>query len=501
MQWMPYEVMERVFRALGYTPSPEQAAVHRALLELSGTTDLPQPTLVVLGGGLQAGKSWFVAHHILGRYMLDEITWLVGRNYDDCVREYEYVRNIAVEHGIADRGQCSYAKDPPPGGWEMRFSNGHLLRTISSDDATHLHAEAPDAIYLCEPGRQDYEAFLTAWDRVLPNQGTLALCGTFERAAGWYRSLWKECQGDNEFSGVSLSLPSYANRRYCPEGADTAWFVAERIRASQTLAGKARFDERFLGIPQIPHDMVFYDFSRPLHVRNSADFDSSSPVYLAVDPGIQFANVVLFIQVINRQIRVFDEIYLSQVKNRDVINMVKQHYAFPNVEKVVFDPYGGTQRAMGQDSVIETWEENLSGRNIYLSHPKDPKPLIADRLNRVHDFLGHNFELNQPGLIYHPRAKNAILELEGWVDDEGIERGYRYRLTDRGEIASETPIPRDDHAASAIGYFIIEHLGYKDRERSKLPPNTSGRSAFSVLDRNPYAAAAGRSAVRTGAPR
>ena len=466
---LPYELLEKFWDlpAVGYRPSAEQRAFHEALLELSGTNESPQPTLVVVGGGIQGGKSFSVSQHILGRWLTDKIVWLVGRRYEDAEREYCYVRDEAVALGIALADKCSYAQNGP---WEMEFVNGHRVVTLSSDDVTRLASVAPDGIVMCEPGRQTREAFETCWDRVLMKQGWLAVVGTFERAAGWYRALAKECEGENEWCGVFLKLPTYANREYCPQGIETPWFQVEMKKAKADPAAWDRFQERFLGIPRVPHDMVFYEFLRSRHVRqHEAEYDPAFPVYLSIDPGIQFANVVLFIQVVNGQVRVFDEIYVSQVLNRDIITMVEQHYAFRNVEKVVGDPRGATQRAMGQEAVIETWQTRLSPHGIPVVVP-EPRPSLADRLTRVHDYLGMSPLLaNQPGLIFHPRCKSTIGELEGWVDDDGNERGYRYQMTDSGQIVSETPIARDDHAASAIGYFLLQHMGRVDGGKRRRP--------------------------------
>lgn len=495
MHWMPYEVMATVFQVLGYTPSPEQEAFHRALLEFSGSDERPQPTLVVVGGGLQSGKSFSVAHHILGRYAMDSITWLVGRNYDDASREYEYIRDIAVEHGLAERTQCSYSKDPPPGGWEMRFKTGGLVRVISSEDVTHLHAEAPDGIVLCEPGRQTHEAFLTAWDRVLPQQGWLALCGTFERAAGWYRSLWRDCQGANEYAGVSLSLPSYANRKYCPQGPDTPWFITERDRARAAGPGMwERFQERFLGIPMVPHDMVFHEFTRPLHVTHLADYQPGVPVELAIDPGyFPSPAVVLFLQVVQGQVRVFDELYVQKVLRRDLITMVQQHWAFGHVRDAILGPYDGTQHNMGAESPEEEWMARLGplGVNVRVALRSEVKS-VENRIARVHSFLQRNELLQAPGLVFHPRVSNAIGEFEGWIDDDGNERGYRYRVRHDGTVVDDKPLPQDDHAASAMGYFLIERFHLNDTVRHRPPPTIQTPHYLTAFSRRAAARPGGR---------
>ena len=169
----------------------------------------------------------------------------------------------------------------------------------------------------------------------------LLLNGTFERAAGWYRALWREMQGPNEYAGHSLSLPSYANRRFYPKGMDDPGFQAEMRRVQNDPIKLARFQERFLGIPNVPHDMVFWEFVRNRHISPAAEYTPGFPVILAVDPGYDPSPaVVLFCQRIENQIRVFDEIYVTRVLRSAVINQVLQHWAFSHITDVVLDPYG-----------------------------------------------------------------------------------------------------------------------------------------------------------------
>lgn len=481
LEEIPISAMKLLWGRAKYTPHAEQEPIHAALSTPGGTPEIPAPRAVVVGGGIQAGKSVMSGNHILGRFMFDEITWLVGRRYKDCEKEYQYCRDAAVAAGYAKKEDCSYAVDGP---WEMKFLNGHVLKTLSSDDTTRLASEAPDGIIMCEPGRQTREAFETCWERVVPKSGYLAVVGTFERSAGWYRSLWREFQGPNTYGGISMSLPSYSNRHFYPQGQNDPKFQAELTRAKNDPVGWDRFQERFLGIPRIPHDMVFYEFSRPLHVSSHAEYQPGVEVQIAIDPGFYpSAAVVLFIQVVQGQVRVFDEIYVHKVLRKDVITMVEQHFSFPYITRGVIDPYGGSQHGMGAESAEEEWQQRLAPRGIRVVQA--PRRSVDDRIGRVHDYLHQNPLLGAAGLLFAPRVKQTVLEFEGWIDDEGHERGYRYPMTSDGRVTSDTPIPQDDHAVSCIGYFLIEQFGFTDIKRV-MPKNVAGRSSFGKLDRNPY---------------
>lgn len=455
-----------------YTPWPEALPVHDYLSDPSDKVEpanLSLPTLAVLAGGEQAGKTTTAASHVLGRWTVDKLVWLVGNRYEDCKAEYQYVRDAAVLAGAAKEKDCSYAADGP---WAMTYTNGHIVKVLSSEDVTKLAREAPNGIVLCEPGRQTFEAFQYAWRRAVPRNAWMLIAGTFEGSTGasrWYPDLWRECQGDNPYGGRSFSLPSYANRSLYPKGASDPKFVdaCKAIMASNPMEGEEEIDERFRGIPRTQKGLVFSEFRRTVHVKDYAEFLPGVEVTLSVDPGyFPSAYSVGFWQNAGGQDRRFDEIYVHRMVSSEVLTLVENHASFPNVTHVVMDVAAGAH-AGAQDSAYETWLARLGPRGITISGQMIP---IEERNNRIHDRLRINPLTNQPYTVIHPRCRMTAFEFE-----EG------YRLRERrvsGLIGSDNPIDKDNHAVAEIGYYIVDRYGYADGPRRALPPARSHTPAF-----------------------
>jgi len=169
---LPYEGLEVWFERVGYEPGEEQGEIHRAALEVKESG----PTTIIVGGGIQGGKSTVGGNHAFARWMVDPLIWMVGDRHEDCKREYEICRDAAIEAKVTEKGMYSTAAEGP---WELRYVNGHRVKTLDSQDPTKLAREAPDGIVFCEPGRQSAEAFNNAWDRVVPRGGWLLVAGTF----------------------------------------------------------------------------------------------------------------------------------------------------------------------------------------------------------------------------------------------------------------------------------------------------------------------------------
>ena len=466
---IPIEALEIWWKGAGYRPSPEQRRIHSALLEHSEGDDGPLPTVVIVGGGEQAGKSACSAMHAFATWLDHSIGWLVGNRYEDTEKEYQYIREAGINSKVLTK--FSMAEQGP---WEMTFSSGLVVKTLSSDDITKIAREAPDWIIMCEPGRQTREVFDACYRRVIPRTGWLLVAGTLEAGgyARWFADLIREGQGDNAYGAKSFSLPSYSNLSIYPLGARDPKFLAARkaILDANPVGGEEEFNERFLGIPRTAQDLVFSEFSHRYHVKDYAEFEPTAEVYLAVDPGYYpSAYAVLFIQVIGDQIRVFDELYLHHMVSSEVITLVKNHYAFRGITHITMD-VAAKAHAGAQESALETWRTEMGSHNITFGGQMVG---IADRNARIHDKLRLSPLTRQPFLVFHPRAKSSIWEFTD---------GYKLRQRRSGIIGSDNPIDHDNHSVSAIGYFIVDRYGITD-VKARRPDPTIRRMAYDAIGR------------------
>ena len=473
---IPYSALEKMFRLTGYVPSEHQRRVHEAALAVT-TGVLPDtgeqgemPTVVVVAGGEQGGKTRSAVEHVHGLMDIDELTWLVGNRYEDCSQEYRGIRDVGVRVGLIREKEASYAEDGP---WKLRFTNGHELEVLSSEDVTKVARRAPNGIVMCEPGRQTREAFESCYRRIGigDEPGWMLVCGTFEDAARWYPELYEEGLSDNPYKVTSLSIPTYSNLKRFPRGELDPRFrlLCDAIRKEHPVDGEDIIMERLYGVPRKKRGLVFWDFSRQIHVSNAARYIPGIEVSLAVDPGYGNAFAVLFIQVVQGQVRIFDEIYMTRTRGGDIRSMIKNHESFPDLDHIVLD-VASTQHGNAQDSAFETWTADFGPRGISV----DGRYVkLIEGIRRVHDKLAMNVGVNPPApwLIVNPRCKMTIFE---------CTEGYRYHVkTATGEISSEEPIDEHNHAVKALGYWIVDRYGYSDVKHS-LPKQHTVRHSYDV---------------------
>lgn len=435
--------------------------IHKALIEPRYNDSGPVPTVVMLTGGIQAGKSTTGYAHMFATHWCSKILWIVGERYEDCRYEFQGLINAGMSVGALDPKNVSFPQNPGPS--RAIFNNGCIVRTLASADVTTLASESPDGVLMVEAGRQSEQAFITLWERVSQRTGWLLVSGTIEQLVGrWFPDLWGDMQGDNVYSGKSFRLPSYVNPIHYPGGE-----YDPKIQAIRKTLSEEEFNERYLGIPRSIVGVVFPEFRRAVHVRNSAEFERSLPVRLWVDPGFYPSSYAVgFVQLYGPRIHIFDELYLQGMTNDVVVEQVVNHDAFRNVERVVID-IAAQSHAGAQDPAIEVWRRALAGRGI---------PVVAkfvkveDGIVRTRDKLRMNVLDDTPFLIVHPRCVNTINEFLA---------GYRYHTRKAsGAIAGDKPIDENNHMMKAIAYGIVDAYGVADLRRDPVPPRRGGRLQY-----------------------
>ena len=439
--------------------------IHKMLIEPRYNEKGPVPTLVVLSGGEQAGKSMLGAAHVFATHWFSKVIWIVGERYEDCRKEFEYLVETGIATGALDKKNISFPQSPGP--CLAIFNNGCTVRTRASSDVTTLASESPDGVLMVEVGRQTEQAFRTLLTRTIHHTGWILVSGTFESYKGrWFPDLWNTCLGDNEFIGKAARIPSYANPINYPDGE-----YDPKILAAKKALTEEEFSERFLGVPRAPVGVVFPEFRRSTHVSFSAEFERSIPVRLWVDPGFYPSSYsVLFTQLYGPRIHIFDEIYVQHMVNDQVVDMVLNHEAFRNVDRVVID-IAAQAHVGAQDTAMEAWRQKLVGRGI----PVVAKYVkIHDGISRTHDKLRINPLDNRPYLIIHPRCDATIMEFED---------GYRFHMRHDGAVAGDVPIDRNNHSVKALAYGIVDAFGASDATKYRAVAPTRRRLSFGPTHR------------------
>lgn len=448
---LDYDLLEFFLNTVqGYKVTKYHQAVHQSLITPRYNEDGPLPTMTVLAGGEQAGKSTVGGAHIFSAAMmgLGKIFWIVGERYSDCRLEFQYMVEAARRLDALES-----VSNPTEGESRAKFKNGATVRTLSSSDPTTLASESPDGILMVEAGRQTFTAFRTLWTRAIHHTGWFLVSGTFEQLTGrWFAELFKECQGDNQYGGQSLSLPSWANPHNFPLGENDP-----KILAAKKTLSEEDFAERFLGIPRATIGAVFSEFRRHLHVSKKAEFDPMHPVRLWVDPGWSpGAYAVLFVQIVNGQVRIVDEFYEHFLVNDDMVTLVMNHRLYRHIERIVID-VAAQAHAGAQEPAVKSWKSQFTRRGVPV-HARFVK--IDQGIMRTHDKLRVNPLTNEPYLLVHPRCDKTIWE---------FEEGYRFHVRSSGEIGSNKPVDKDNHAMKAIAYGLVDEFGVAERVRNPLP--------------------------------
>lgn len=435
----------------GYQRNPDwHDPVHRALIEPRYNEYGPVPNIVLLTGGIQAGKSMLGQAHMFAMHWCSKILWIVGERYEDCRYEFQGVVQAGQATGALDMKNVSFPQSPGP--CRAIFNNGCVIRTLASSDVTTLASESPDGVLMVEAGRQPEAALVTLWERVSQRTGWLLVSGTIEQLVGrWFPALWSDFQGDNSYQGKSFRLPSYVNPKHYPGGE-----YDPKIQAIRQTLSEEEFNERYLGIPRSVIGVVFPEFRRATHVRSTADFDKSLPVRLWVDPGFYPSSyAVLFVQMFGARIHICDELYLQGMTNEVVIDQVVNHDLYRNVERVVIDVAAGTH-AGAQEPAITTWRRALAGRTI----PVVAKYVkVEEGIVRTRDKLRINALDGIPFLVVHPRCIHTIAE---------FTEGYRYHVRRDGAVAGDKPVDKDNHAMKAIAYGVVDAFGVSDVARQSV---------------------------------
>jgi hypothetical protein len=416
--------------------------------------------LILCGGGEGMGKSFMGALFGMCRAVSDAydlnfekpvLVWLVGADYEDARKEIEYL--VGPEEtwldtlGILDRANSSIPthKDQKV---IIKTRMGITFETVSGYDPLKIGREQPHGIVGCEVSRWDKEVWDRVYGRLARKRGWGWFSGSFEGSVGWFAETYNLGQGPNEIDLRSVSVPTWANKALYPGGYDDP--AIQQLRAQTS---EARFMERFGGHPTPPTDNVLPEFRSILHVGEDAEYDSSYPVHLYVDPGYRGAYAVLYVQYKDvggqTEIHINDEVYVTQYTHEQLIieAQMKEAYKGVGTGAHVMDT-GGNQMHMGNFSAVQRW---LDDTGLVFAHQRRG---VADQVDKLRSVLAINPYTGRPRLRIHPRCRGLISELGGGTSP--VPGGGRWRMR------NGKPEAKNDHASKALAYGLLMKYGAKN---------------------------------------
>jgi hypothetical protein len=435
------EEQEKLLDIVGFTPHPEQ----RAIIE-SRKRD------ILVAGGSRAGKSKLASAKAFLNILEEEpdLYWLVAEDYERTRAEFDYLTEFFAKLGVI----TSVSKVINPG--RIELADGTIIETKSAKDPRTLVMKAPKGIIVCEASQVDLETFNRCHERLMEKRGWLFLSGTFEPGSlGWYPQTHRAwLAGDGE--AQSFSLPTTSNITVFPGGSQDPEILRLKRESSDDF-----FLERIMGVPVPPKGRVFPEFRPDVNVR-SLEWEPGNTVYVWVDPGYAGAHAVECVQIIDGQIRLFDEIYEVGLITDDIIDKVVNRPWWKEAEKRgVIDIAGWAHQAMAAPA--EVW---LQKAGLFMS---SNKVNINDGTERLKSFLKINPSTMLPWLVVDPSCKGFLSELGVCSSPiDGMDHVYQWKLDREGGIVGSTPDDKFNHAVKAVIYGLVEHFGYVNSQVSKV---------------------------------
>lgn len=422
--WRLPEAARRVlWRRSGYTPSPEQLAVH-----------LDPSRFKLVAGGERAGKSRVSAEELLCWLTVSgpgAPFWIVGPDYEQARAEFLHLRDGLERVGLLAPKSVSM---PRQGQWRLETVLGAQVMTKSSQEVLALASVAPRGVLMVEAAQQTYEVYLRLRGRVAEHRAPLLMSGTFEGSLGWYPEIWQRWQAANPEGGRSFSLPTWSNRAVFPGGRDDP-----EIRALEAALPADVFMERCAAVPCPPRTLVFKEFSYPLHVR-PCPFRPELPVQVWIDPGYAGAYAVVVVQVEGGRVYQIDEVYGRGLVAQEIIAECQRRPWWGAVRYGVMDVAGAQHQ--GMESHVEIWRR-LGGITIHAQGVG-----VADGILRHRTFL-RDPASGEPRLFHDPRCRGTLAEYAL----------YKYPDVRENRPEREEPVDRDNHAMKAIAYGLVANFG------------------------------------------
>lgn len=422
-------------------------------------------------GGAQAGKSFLAAPVLLqhfwedleraksSNYRLPMIYWLVAADYERTWYEFDYIRSAFETLGLIV-GRPSKRVDPG----QMAIGSGSgdiiaIIKTKSANDPRRLASEAPMGIIGCEASQLDLESYYRLLERCAPRKAWMFLSGTMEGSLGWYPALataWYA--GIVERDGTrckAFALPSWSNKYYYPGGENDP----EILRLRRDLS-EERYLERVEGVPCPPSGLVFKEFRPDIHIR-SLEWEPDTPVQIWIDPGYGHPGAVEAVQIIDGQVRVFDEIYEQGLIDEEFIQISQNRPWWKDVKYGVVDRYALQHH--NRAPIAEVWQK-LTGLSL-----RSQKVGINEGSERLKGFLKPDPLTREPKIVFDARCRGVLSEMGAFPNPiDGQTKVYRWKTDRDGNIVGDTPDDKNNDGLKAIIYGLVDNFGYATAGGSKI---------------------------------
>ena len=456
----------------GVTAHTQLTQLDQYLLQKAGLMPSPEQEKILacdkrfqlVSGGEQAGKSTVAAAKLYLSYAHDMVKaeeagypppliyWLVAADYDRTSREFMFCQQYFESLNLVYR--TSKIVNPgfiEIGGGPKSRPITAIIKTKSAKDPRRLAMESPSGVIGCEASQLDLETYWRIMARAGPRRAWVFLAGTFENSLGWYPGLykaWLPGTADEQ----SFKMPSWSNRGLYPGGRQDP----EIMRLERELPEQV-FQERICGEPCPPQGLVFKEFRTDAHIKDIT-WNPDHPVYLWIDPGYNHAYAVEAAQIINGQVRVFDEIYERGMITTDVIQIAVRKPWWQGQKFGVVDVAAKQHQAMPAVHDIWSARPDEGGAGLFLeSQPVD----IKDGIDRFASLLKIDPITNDPGMVIAPHCRGLLSELGAYPSPfDNQVHVYHWKTDNNGNVIGENPEDRYNDGIKAVTYGLVNYFGF-----------------------------------------
>lgn len=331
-----------------------------------------------------------------------------------------------------------------------------LIETKSAKYPERIASVPYDGMLLVEAAQMPYIIFENSLGRVAQTDGWILMSGTLESESDWYVEKSREyLVSDNADGGATYSLPSWENLTEFPGG-----FKDPKLQRFYNILGHDKFMERFGGQIRPLKGLVLPEFKYTRHV-GKFDYRPGVDVQVWVDPGYYpSAYAVLFVQVIQDEVFIFDEIYVQNVDTPEIITMVAQKPYYRAIVGGAIDIYA--KQRVEKTVIWEQWKDNAQLRlKLDMNKVK-----VSEGVTRARQFFTPHPLHGTVKIHIDEKCVGLISELGGCKSpfaDEG--RGAWKKKMDRnGNVLSDEPSKSNCDSSKALIYGLVSQFGLAARK-------------------------------------
>jgi hypothetical protein len=433
-----------IFDLLGYRPSHPACLAHANLAQMR-----------VFSGGARAGKSLWAAHEMIPPLLSPNVRmWLVGPEYEQCLKEFEYILEAVetdeIRRDWAPMLQAGRIRNSPKSGdmeivlkWQGAGDSFVKVKSVEREARGALLSEELDLVTVVEASVVKERIWSRFLQMRLTTRNGVALFPSTPDGTNWFNELY--LRGLSGKSGVySINADSRMNPTMSLENLAT-WTHPDSMSDED-------FEEQVRGRPTPPHGRVYKDFSRDLHVDTwRGDWPKESwRRARSFDFGYKDPYVVLWASFDGDTFYVYREFYRSLHLTSQVVKHIADvegwEHRLDEVGDVTLEGEAGRLEAIELGSVADhDASQRAELRRAGISTRRARKEVDAG-IRTLSDFL--RLQGNGcPRIYIHPRCANLIRELESyqWGKDGKPKRH------------------QDDHAVDALRY-LVHTLGPRNRD-------------------------------------